>query len=160
MRPIDADTLIVELEKDEVLFDKEAEEARKNPNNCTEGYADAMWSRANGIRDAIVEVYDAPTIDIDRPKGEWIDMGGYEVCKDCHEVKRFPHWNFCPNCGADMRKEQTMTMHDLVVAFAKGLEEEGVTDEELERIIHDAEEEVRKEIARMKGADDEVLRQL
>lgn len=48
-----------------------------------------------------------------------------------------------------------MTTHDLVVAFAKGLEEEGVTDEELERIIHDAKEEARKEIARMKGAEDE-----
>ena len=26
----------------------------------------------------------------DRPQGEWIDIGGYEVCKNCHEVKRFP----------------------------------------------------------------------
>ena len=52
-------------------------------------------------------------------------------------------------------KEQTMTTHDLAVALAKQLEEEGVTDEELERIIHDAKEEARKEIARMKGADDE-----
>ena len=40
----------------------------------------------------------------DRPQGEWIDIGGYEVCKNCHEVKRFPHWNYCPLCGADMRK--------------------------------------------------------
>ena len=48
-----------------------------------------------------------------------------------------------------------MTTHDLAVAFAKRLEEEGVTDEEVERIIHDAEEEARKEIARLKGADDE-----
>lgn len=51
-------------------------------------------------------------------------------------------------------KEQTMTNHDLAVAFAKGLEEEGVTDEELKRIIYDAEEEVREEVARMKGADE------
>ena len=48
-----------------------------------------------------------------------------------------------------------MTTHDLAVALAKQLEEEGVTYEELERIIHDAEEEAKKEIARMKGADDE-----
>ena len=47
-----------------------------------------------------------------------------------------------------------MTTHDLAVALAKQLEEEGVTYEELERIIHDAKEEARKEIARMKGADD------
>ena len=65
-----------------------------------------MWSRANGIRDAIIEIYDAPTIEVDRPKGEWIDMGSYEVCKNCHEVKRFPHWNFCPSCGADMRERE------------------------------------------------------
>ena len=39
----------------------------------------------------------------DRTQGEWINLGGYEVCKNCHEVKRFPHWNFCPNCGAKMK---------------------------------------------------------
>ncbi len=39
----------------------------------------------------------------DRPQGKWIDIGGYEVCKNCHEVKRFPHWNYCPNCGARMK---------------------------------------------------------
>ena len=40
-----------------------------------------------------------------------------------------------------------MTTHDLVVALAKRLEEEGITYEELERIIHDAKEEARKEIS-------------
>lgn len=48
-----------------------------------------------------------------------------------------------------------MTTHDLAVALAKQFEKEGITDEELERIIHEAEEEARQEIARMKGADDE-----
>lgn len=51
--------------------------------------------------------------------------------------------------------EQNGKEHDLSVALAKHLEKEGVTDEELERIIHDAEEEARKEIAKMKGADNE-----
>lgn len=73
-RYIDVDALIIELEKDECLFDKEAEEARNNPSAYTDGYADAMWSRANGIRDAIIEIYDAPSIDIVR-------------CKECR------HWN-------------------------------------------------------------------
>ena len=62
MRLIDADALISELEKDEKIFDKEAEDARKNPDAYMDGYSDAMWSRANGIRDAIIEIYDAPTI--------------------------------------------------------------------------------------------------
>lgn len=48
-----------------------------------------------------------------------------------------------------------MTKHDLAVELAKQLEKEGVTDEELERIIHNAKEEAQQEIARMKGADDE-----
>ena len=67
-RYIDADLLITELEKDESQFDKEAEEARNNPSAYTDGYADAMWSRANGIRDAMIEIYDAQGIDIVRCK--------------------------------------------------------------------------------------------
>lgn len=106
MRLIDADALIIELQKDEALFDNEAVVARENSIKYTDNYAKIMWSRANGIRDAIVEVYDAPTIDADRPQGEWIDVGGYEVCKNCHEVKKISHWNFCPNCGADMRERE------------------------------------------------------
>lgn len=66
-RYIDAEALIVELQKDEERFDKEAEDA-KDDASYTECYSDAMWSRANGIRDAIVEVYDAPHIDIVRCK--------------------------------------------------------------------------------------------
>lgn len=68
MRLIDADALIDELQKDEAKFDKEAEDAQNDPS-YTEGYSDAMWSRANGIRDAIIEIYDAPTIDA---VSEWI----------------------------------------------------------------------------------------
>ena len=41
-----------------------------------------------------------------RPRGEWIEDGAIEKCNQCGEQKRFPHWNFCPNCGADMRGEQ------------------------------------------------------
>jgi hypothetical protein len=42
----------------------------------------------------------------DRPQGEWIDDGGIEKCNQCGERKEFPHWNFCPNCGADMRERE------------------------------------------------------
>ena len=87
MRIIDADALIDELQKDEAKFDKEAEDAQNAPS-YTECYSDAMWSRANGIRDAIIEVYDAPTID------------AVEVvrCKDCKwhtsdDECTSPHWD-------------------------------------------------------------------
>lgn len=57
---------------------------------------------------------DQPTIDSVR-KGHWIDKGcGEYRCSSCRElveledelimnIKRF---NYCPNCGADMRGEQ------------------------------------------------------
>lgn len=63
MRLIDADAVIAELQKDEERFDKESEDCRKNSRNYTDCYMQAMSSRADGIRDAIIEVYDAPTID-------------------------------------------------------------------------------------------------
>ena len=80
-RYIDADAVIAELQKDETQFDKEAEDARNDPS-YTEGYSDSMWSRANGIRDAIIEIYDAPSIDIVR-------------CKEC---RLNPKWSYvgCP----------------------------------------------------------------
>lgn len=37
-------------------------------------------------------------------RGEWIDDGCITRCKYCGEEKEFPHWRFCPNCGADMRE--------------------------------------------------------
>ena len=112
MRLIDADALIGELQKDEERFDKEAEDCRKNSRNYTDCYMQAMSSRADGIRDAIIEVYDAPTIDLtDRldeayacgytdaeakfynpvVHGEWIyDANGYDY--------GLPAWK-CNRCG-------------------------------------------------------------
>lgn len=42
----------------------------------------------------------------DRPQGEWIkigDIGLAYTCNKCDEVSVIPT-NFCPNCGAYMRK--------------------------------------------------------
>ena len=61
------------------------------------------------------EVWDAlrnaPTVQADRPHGEWIETSEGTMCCNCH---KFPYddgeyhianWysGFCPNCGADMR---------------------------------------------------------
>ena len=55
----------------------------------------------------------APTVE-ERPTGEWIkhidDLypeDSTEECPFCHEEQRLVgnDDNFCPNCGADMRKE-------------------------------------------------------
>lgn len=64
-----------------------------------------------GVNFILDKIYEAPTIE-ERPHGEWIirrDKRGahiYSVCSKCNVPyldNDFP--NFCPNCGADMRKE-------------------------------------------------------
>ena len=100
-RLIDADALIVELEKDENRFDREAEDGERNPQTCTDGYAKAMWSRANGIRDAIISIYDAPTIDaveVVRCKKcrHWSngdDIRG--ICYRCPNTRQMRYDDFC-----------------------------------------------------------------
>lgn len=60
-----------------------------------------------------------PTIDIDRPQGEWIvDISDYKsMCSVCganetHFIYGTEMWyglgksNFCPYCGADMRERE------------------------------------------------------
>lgn len=69
-RWIDADKLMAELQKDADAFDDEADDARKNSQNYTDGDLYSVMGRADGIRDAMMEIYDAPSIDIVR-------------CKDC-----------------------------------------------------------------------------
>jgi hypothetical protein len=63
---------------------------------------------------------DLPTIQPERKKGEWLpdNNNAYEmrfVCSCCKEsevvptigfTKYKPLWDFCPNCGADMRGEK------------------------------------------------------
>ena len=52
----------------------------------------------------------APTIEPERKRGRWIKGIGEngvttsKFCSLCHyENKHWYNWNFCPNCGADMR---------------------------------------------------------
>ena len=53
-----------------------------------------------------------PTADVvERKRGEWIDFSmsikgiPTEACGECGEWSYGMGKNFCPNCGADMRKE-------------------------------------------------------
>lgn len=44
----------------------------------------------------------------DRPQGEWIDAGQYpfDKCSICGQtVDSYDEWNYCPNCGARMVKD-------------------------------------------------------
>ena len=59
----------------------------------------------------------APSVTVEPKRGEWIKRTrntliaqvNFAYCSECgqpimHEHTR-PLWNFCPNCGADMREE-------------------------------------------------------
>jgi rubrerythrin len=49
----------------------------------------------------------------DRIKGRWTvkegELSFWDVCSVCRKmiIHRAPHYNFCPNCGADMREVTT-----------------------------------------------------
>ena len=65
---------------------------------------------------AQMNIEQLPPVQPERPKGEWISadaiFGGVPFyCSECGEktldtVMGKPRWNFCPNCGADMRLTQ------------------------------------------------------
>ena len=79
--------------------------------NFFEPYPDNYQTPLGTLR-ACVD--DAPSIEPKR--GEWIDMGDFEQCSVCKgtRLKEFQSYYgkttwiktpYCPNCGADMRKE-------------------------------------------------------
>lgn len=72
--------------------------------------ATTTWAEA--FSECADMVDEAPTIEPQRKKGEWTvkegDLAFWDVCSVCRKVviHMVPHYNFCPNCGADMRGEQ------------------------------------------------------
>ena len=65
-----------------------------------DGYSDT--EREN---DVIKMLNYIPVADVQPIKfGKWIEDGCITKCNQCGEKKRFPHWSFCPNCGAKMEE--------------------------------------------------------
>ena len=98
MRPIDADALKAILER-----------YRECNSALVDDYSEGKFE-AYSL--SIAEINDAPTIEPDRPKGEWVkfELGNIldpqYKCPVCGDVfNPIVPYNFCPNCGADMRKE-------------------------------------------------------
>ena len=58
------------------------------------------WKRAD--IDDLIEAYEG------RPTGEWIDVSGgwcpNEECSLCGEIVHEYNYNYCPNCGAQMKR--------------------------------------------------------
>ena len=59
-----------------------------------------------GWNDAIDAVMDnEPSAQPERKKGEWSDGYRWQRCSLCKQTGK-KSWNYCPNCGADMRGEK------------------------------------------------------
>ena len=103
MRPIDADALMVEVQKGTIIPD--------------DLYGMGIMA---GVDSFAKKLEAAPTLTLDdlRPKGRWIGTGydGYAdgclvydlwECSECRAefgcVEDPPPYEFCPSCGADMR---------------------------------------------------------
>ncbi len=59
---------------------------------------------------SITQIENAPTIEPERKKGKWIDRGKDKVIRwECPECGRRDMYiyNYCPDCGLDMREGET-----------------------------------------------------
>ena len=76
----------------------------------------SAWLANRGYRGLANKVMDEdrfPSAQPQRKKGKWeiTNLGAVGVFDSCSECKRVvkhkaPFYNYCPNCGADMRGEQ------------------------------------------------------
>ena len=98
MRLIDSDALMEEL-KTPVLIDNEK--------------ASRIWEGWHECTIAVKEAIDrTPTIE-ERKTGKWINnIHDIPICDQCgymtpydRAIDDYEYGNFCPNCGADMRKQ-------------------------------------------------------
>ena len=68
-----------------------------------EGILGDEYSDIERENDVIKMLNYIPVADVQPIKfGKWIEDGCITKCNQCGEKKRFPHWSFCPNCGAMM----------------------------------------------------------
>ena len=62
------------------------------------------------LGEALDVIKAAPTVE-ERPHGKWIIQDivhCLQYCSECRTYSEFK-WNFCPNCGADMREANDET---------------------------------------------------
>ena len=94
--------------------------------SVTPKYTDEEIDRAQAVEQAYVKKMVELTVEeLKRPKGKWIShrehcenlgampngLGVYQWCSNCDcaiDIREWQrnHYNFCPNCGADMRESE------------------------------------------------------
>ena len=112
MRPIDADALVEDLRRQLKAVYRDT---MLQPIFTDDPFVEVL-AKSEGkhmqlfIRELCDYLTTRPTITPEPVKGEWIKIrDGYDndlyVCQRC-AVMCHGSYNFCPNCGADMRKEE------------------------------------------------------
>lgn len=87
---------------------KESDVLRAIDNRVKELSIDPQFVQKHGIIDVMgVKKHILAIPSADRPQGEWERIpyslaGGYR-CSICGQKSLENHWNFCPNCGAEMK---------------------------------------------------------
>lgn len=94
---------LIDAEPLETEFDKQAHAYRHGGDDFMDGVQ-------NGYALALRRMKNAPTVE-ERHHGEWKEMWhsgkGVYSCTECFEAYKMPIlYNFCPNCGADMRPKE------------------------------------------------------
>lgn len=81
----------------------------------SEEYDADIPNRADGVRDAIIDIMSLPTIE-ERKKGKWIKdeeksadhVEPIFICSSCHNYEAWgltECTRYCPNCGARMEEK-------------------------------------------------------
>ena len=80
-------------------------------------YEPMLSAKGNGMYEDVMVAYKSqidglPTIE-ERKKGKWIEVTDHEIpivckCSVCEwRTKDYDWFDYCPNCGADMREDNT-----------------------------------------------------
>lgn len=83
--------------------------------SSTNGSGQTTQEQHGEAKRMAIKALEQPTIEPERKKGEWSIKNGelaiWDVCSECGRMvfHKAPFYNFCPNCGADMRGEENET---------------------------------------------------